>query len=93
MRTQLSNTQNKSEATIKRENRRGEILADMPKAQGARTELSNSTVTKLDTKEAAAKELGFDHQNANNANKTQIAQNAAIPMFIGVAREKRRKRK
>lgn len=40
----------------------------MPKAQGARTELSNSGVTKLDTKEAAAKELGFDRMQSIQLN-------------------------
>jgi 16S rRNA G966 N2-methylase RsmD len=48
-----------AEALLDAEVRIGEILERMPKAQGARTELSNSAVTKFETKEAAAQELGF----------------------------------
>lgn len=49
-----------AEALLDAEVRIGEILSSLPKAQGARTELSNTTVTKLNTKESAVKELGFD---------------------------------
>jgi hypothetical protein len=51
-----------AEALLDAEVRIGEILAAMPKAQGQRNDLklSNNSVTKLDTKEQAIKELGFD---------------------------------
>lgn len=50
-----------AEALLDAEVRLGEILSRMPKAQGQRTDiLSNSAVTKFETKEQAARELGFD---------------------------------
>ena len=69
-----------AEALLDAEVRIGEILNAMPKAQGQRNDkLGNNTVTKLQTKEQAAQELGFDKMQVSRfqtlaANKDLVEQ-------------------
>ena len=68
-----------AEALLDAEVRIGEILSKMPKAKNQYESASNSTVTGIETKEAAAKELGFDRMQVSRfqtlaANKEIVEQ-------------------
>jgi hypothetical protein len=68
-----------AEALLDAEVRIGEILSAMPKAKPGPKELSNSAVTKLNCKEEAIKELGFDKMQVSRfqtlaANKDLVEQ-------------------